>query len=147
MTSTINSFRGDYRFLSNFEYSPVMFDNVQYPTIEHAYQAAKTDDFSERHVIHDAQTPRAARKLGQLVKIRPDWDNVKADVMLGLLRQKFAIPHLAQLLDETGDAELIEGNTWGDVFWGVCDGVGKNWLGRLLMQVREENRKNNVVLG
>lgn len=63
-------------------------------------------------------------------------------VMLQLLRQKFlGDEELRRKLLRTGDAMLVEGNYWGDTYWGVCFGSGKNMLGKLLMQVREELRK------
>ncbi len=138
----ITDFRGPYRWLSNFQQVDVCLDGVVYPTTEHAYQAAKTLDRVKRDEIRRAETPGKAKRLGQLVALRPDWETVRVDIMLDLQRQKFAHGELrAQLLD-TQDAELVEGNTWGDRFWGVCDGRGLNWLGRLLMQVRNELRSS-----
>ena len=62
--------------------------------------------------------------------------------MLNVVRAKFdQHPDLAQKLLETGDEELVEGNTWGDRYWGVCGGKGKNMLGKILMRVREELRR------
>lgn len=58
--------------------------------------------------------------------------------MEDLLRQKFSKTPLRRLLLATGEAELIEGNTWGDTYWGVCHGVGQNHLGCLLMKIRGE---------
>ena len=135
---TIDTFEGEYRFLSNFHPAKVYLDGVEYRSTEHAYQAAKSLDQDERLRIKNAKSPADAKKLGRKVKLRKDWENIKLDVMLDLLRQKFEIPELRQLLIDTGDDELIEGNTWGDEFFGVCRGVGKNHLGRLLMQVRKE---------
>lgn len=79
---------------------------------------------------------------GREDEYRDDWYEIRVEIMLDLLRQKFAHPELRQMLLDTGDAELLEGNNWGDVFWGVDQdtGEGQNWLGRLLMQVREEIR-------
>jgi ribA/ribD-fused uncharacterized protein len=112
-----------------------------YPTVEHAYQAAKTLDQTERVVILAALSPGSAKRLGKTVTKRTDWDDItKINVMAVLLKQKFADPVTAHYLKETGDAELIEGNHWGDVFWGVCRGVGKNHLGRLLMEIRDTLR-------
>lgn len=133
----IDNFEGEFRFLSNFAPSVVHFDGMEFPSVEHAYQAAKTFDKDLRIKIRNAKTPNEAKKLGKKVKLRQDWDDVKIDVMLGLLEQKFAIPELHQLLLNTGDAELVEGNWWGDTFWGVCRGHGKNHLGKLLMTIRK----------
>lgn len=138
----IDSFETEpYRFLSNFWPAPVKLDGVEYPTVEHAYQAAKTFDPHQREVIRGLPKPGQAKRAGRAFKARPDWPAVKVDVMLDLLRQKFRRrSRLAHHLEITGDAELIEGNTWGDYFWGVCEGRGANALGNLLMKVRAENR-------
>lgn len=131
-------FDGEYRFLSNFSPAPVEYVGLKFPTVEHAYQAAKVDSQLLRYHISIAPTPSAARKLGQKVPLRPDWEAVKLDIMYGLLQQKFAEPTLRTKLLATGEAELVEGNWWGDTFWGVCGGVGQNQLGKLLMRLRAE---------
>lgn len=136
----IDNFKGEYRFLSNFHFVNVEMDGEIYPTTEHAYQAAKTLSEAERRAIREVKKPGDARKLGQLVKMRDDWEEIKFDVMLDLTRKKFQDTELARRLLATGDAELVEGNTWGDSCWGVCNGVGTNWLGKILMQVRNEIR-------
>lgn len=132
----IDSFSGPYRFLSNFYPAEVTFDGYKYPTVEHAYQAAKTDA-AHRALISLAKSPARAKQLGKKVPLRKDWEQVKIQVMLDLLYQKFRNhPDLQEMLLKTGTQELIEGNWWNDRFWGVCNGKGENWLGRLLMQVR-----------
>lgn len=133
----IESFQGEHRFLSNFWHVYVTYDGEVYPTVEHAYQAAKTLNPEFRKAICYATTGEAKR-MGRQVPMRPDWEAIKIDVMRDLLKQKFTEePELRELLLATGDAELIEGNTWNDYFWGVCNGNGQNWLGKLLMEVRE----------
>lgn len=122
---------GDNSFLSNFY-------KEDHLTLEHKFQAAKTDDPSWVARILLAPTPKEAKHLGRAAPMRASWDQEKKAVMLVLLRQKFSNEELRNKLLSTGDAELIEGNWWGDTYWGVCKGVGENWLGRLLMQVREE---------
>lgn len=136
----IASFLGPYRWLSNFHPAPVVLDGVTYPTVEHAFQAAKTLDPLERRRMLLQPNPGKVKRLGQRVRKRPDWKAVRLSVMFELLRQKFAHAPLRQALLETGDAVLIEGNVWGDVYWGQCGGVGQNHLGKLLMRVREEVR-------
>ena len=138
MMNAITSFTGQYRFLSNFYPAVVTLDGIECPTVEHAYQAAKTIYQHERATIIAAPTPGAAKRAGRRCTKREDWDEVKLQAMLTLLRKKFAHPALMEKLLATGDAELIEGNTWGDTYWGRCNGVGENHLGRLLMQVRAE---------
>lgn len=134
----IDSFSGDYRFLSNFWPSPLRYHGEWYPTVEHAFQARKTKNIDERRMIQSAASPALAKQLGRKVTLRANWDELKVDVMLALLRLKFKAPGLRQQLLATGNAELVEGNWWGDTTWGVCRGEGKNLLGKLLMQVRKE---------
>jgi ribA/ribD-fused uncharacterized protein len=134
----IDSFSGPYRFLSNFYPSPVKLGGVVYSTIEHAFQAAKTLDNTARLAIRDAATPGIAKRMGRTVALRLDWEKIKVEVMEGLVRQKFRRNPFRRWLLNTGEAELIEGNHWGDRFWGVCLGTGRNELGKVLMRVRSE---------
>ncbi len=138
----IEEFSGANRFLSNFWPVPngVIFERVSFPTVEHAYQAAKSlrrDDWL--HVAALAK-PGDAKRWGRLCEVRKDWDVVKITVMTDLVRQKFQQEPLRGMLLRTGAEELREGNTWNDVFWGVCSGRGENRLGKILMQVRRELR-------
>lgn len=133
----IDKFTGEYRFLSNFWPSPIYFEGEVYVSVEHAYQAAKTLDPVEREIIQGLIKPGSAKRAGRKSTIRPDWEEIKIDIMRGLLMTKFSWPGEQALLIKTGNAELIEGNWWGDRFWGVCEGVGENHLGKLLMEVRE----------
>jgi ribA/ribD-fused uncharacterized protein len=156
MPPIINNFMGQYRFLSNFAYGKVTFEGLDYPTTEHAFQAAKTLDPAQRKIIQQAATPGEAKKLGGpkekggIVTLRPDWDSGEKDaqiryiVMTYLVRQKFTNhPDLRRKLHATKDAILIEGNYWHDRVWGVCTcakhtGEGTNWLGEILMNIRAE---------
>lgn len=133
----IAAFDGRHGFLSNFFPSPIDWDGLLYPTVENAFQAAKTLDQERRRAFTDI-APSEAKQLGGLVPLRPDWDQVKLAVMLDLVRRKFEIPALARRLAATGDERLVNGNVWGDRFWGVCKGDGKNELGKILMVVRKE---------
>ena len=132
----ITSFSGSNRFLSNFWPCQVVLDDELYASVEHAYVAAKTLDLDLRHRIREYPTAGQVKRLGRQLTLRSDWESVKLDVMEELVSQKFTDPTLRALLLETGDAELVEGNHWGDVFWGVCKGVGQNHLGKILMKVR-----------
>lgn len=134
--STINEFQGEYRWLSNFWPANVVLDGVTYPSVEYAYVAAKTTDDSLRREVLACKTSGEAKRLGRKIKLRSDWDDVRLPIMRDLIRQKFAHPELSSRLISTGDAHIIEGNTWGDTFWGVCNGVGENNLGKIIMQVR-----------
>lgn len=134
----VKGFFDVWRFLSNFHYVDVVFDGVTYPTVEHAYQAAKTLD--SRSLFYTASEPKEARRLGQKVKLRPDWDTIKYSIMEDLVRQKFQRPDLKAKLLSTGNGYLEETNWWKDVYWGVCHGVGENNLGKILMKIRAELR-------
>ena len=141
----INSFSGDYAFLSNFYPSPipVLVDETELtfynaPTVEHYFQYMKTISDEEGHGILAATTPGEAKRLGRKSQLRPDWENVKVQVMRDALRLKFSNPQLKSKLLSTGNEFLVEGNHWNDTFWGVCEGKGRNMLGFLLMEIREE---------
>lgn len=135
---TITSFSGDYAFLSNFYGSKLTYEGIVYPTLEHAFQAAKTLDKNERLEVAKQISPGEAKLMGRKLHLRADWEDIKIDVMEAMLAIKFVYAStLGDLLVKTGDAELIEGNTWNDRFWGVCKGEGQNWLGKLLMKRRK----------
>lgn len=141
MPTRIKTFHGEAAFLSSFWAAPITFDGIEFPTVEHAYQAAKTLDFHRRYEISKIATPGQAKRAGQKVTLRPDWENIKEQIMLELVILKFMTHRkLRDLLLSTGHAELIEGNTWGDTYWGVCNGVGQNVLGKVLMLVRGQLR-------
>lgn len=136
--NVINSFHGSHSFLSNFYMHFVEFEGEMYPSVEHAYQAAKTVNEAERKNIRLAVTPGQVKKMGRRVTLQPGWDDIKDFIMHDLLRRKFRDPVLSKMLLETAPAKLVEGNGWGDRYWGVCGGQGKNMLGKLLMLVRKE---------
>jgi ribA/ribD-fused uncharacterized protein len=131
----IDSFRGEYEFLSNF------YVEENGMTAEHWFQALKAAGNGEQAAwVLDSPTPKEAKRRGRLVDLHPDWEDIKIGGMETVLRMKFSNPELKHKLLKTGDEELIEGNWWGDTFWGVCNGVGRNELGKLLMKLREEYR-------
>lgn len=132
----IDHFDGDYRFLSNFYPAPVFYEYDGYPTVEHAYQAAKTDDQNARGLIRISPTAGTAKRLGQKIKLKPDWHLHKRRVMEELLTQKFKAPALRAMLMATEGHDLIEGNYWGDTYWGIYNGKGHNHLGKILMSIR-----------
>lgn len=138
MKEPITAFQGAYRFLSNFAPCAVQYEGHWYRSTEAAYQAAKFPHLPDLQKQMRAATPGQTKRLSRTAERRPDWDDVKLGVMEHLLRQKFSIPGYQQQLLLTADAELIEGNTWNDTFWGVCRGRGQNNLGKLLMKIRAE---------
>jgi len=127
-------FRGEYFFLSNF--FPVEVFGQR--SVEHVYAAAKTLDAGWRKRILACDTPGQAKRLARKAPLREGWDAMKEDVMYKCLLYKFRHPELKAKLLATNDIEIVEENNWGDRYWGVCDGVGENRLGKLLMRVRDE---------
>ena len=146
----IVGFSGAYRFLSNFWTSEIMMHDLPYPSVEHAYQAAKALDPAARPRIRFAGSPAIAKRMGRLVPIRPDWENAKTAIMFALVRRKFSIPENALPLLATGNRQIFEVTTrWHDTVWGVVERAGKyhgaNRLGRILENVRAELRANHAV--
>lgn len=141
----IDKFKNEYSFLNNFYQSSIWINGKQYKTCEHAYQAHKTLDINVHELIRNSPDPMTAKKLGQAVQVRQDWNDVKVGLMKEFIKKKFEFPFLAELLIKTGDSKLIYGNTWNDKFWGVCRGEGENWLGKILEEVRQE-LKSKIVL-
>lgn len=138
----IDKFDGTpYAFLSNFYPCRIFYDGATYSCSENAFQATKTTDKSLRAPFSGEVSPYVTKKMGRKLVLRPDWEKIKDSVMYEILKIKFSIPDLREKLLATGDEELVEGNTWGDHYWGFCDGYGKNMLGKTLMRVRDEIRK------
>ena len=89
---------------------------------------------------------KEAKFAGRRVKLRPDWEYVKDDVMRSVIDAKFKNPELLDKLKSiTG--EICEDNTWNDAYWGKCNGVGENKLGQILMETRDKSLapKRNVI--
>jgi ribA/ribD-fused uncharacterized protein len=139
MENVINKFDNNYSFLSNFYPCNIEYDGLFYPSVENAYQASKTNDIELRKQFISITAGRAKR-MGLKLEIIDNWDNIKLSVMKHLLYLKFENPELREKLLSTGDKKLIEGNCWGDTYWGVCNGIGENNLGKLLMNLRERLR-------
>jgi len=137
----INKFQGYYRFLSNFWGCIVLYEGILYPSVEHAYQAAKsTDRPIRKQFVDDIMSPGQAKRKGNFIKLREDWEQKKVSIMEELVKDKFTRNEDLKIkLLNTGTAELQEGNYWGDTFWGIdlTTGKGENHLGKILMKVRE----------
>ncbi len=146
---TILNFNGDCHFLSNFAPSPMRLDLGTLGVwcvlnVEEVFQSAKAVDDKDAKWVLQAGKPWVAKRRGRSIRKRDDWDDIKIDVMRQYVTEKFKQnPDLAQKLLDTGDAILEEGNTWGDTFWGKVNGVGENWLGKILMEVRDGLSKSN----
>jgi len=144
----IKEFRGETKWLSNFS----KFPNGK--TVEHYYQAAKASNPSTRKYIAHLPSPGQAKRAGQVCAMIPGWEVKKYRVMYRLLLYKFRDPAIRQLLLDTEDQYLEEGNTWHDRCWGVCycsqcKGTGKNVLGKMIMLIRKNIRrtvKNDLML-
>ncbi|MBI1362811.1 MAG: DUF1768 domain-containing protein [Proteobacteria bacterium] len=150
--TVILAFRGDYAFLSNFAPCTVILPAegnlpaMIFNSTEQAYMAWKTLDLDVRKAIQ-AATPGEAKRMTHEdgFPLRPDYSDAgRLAIMLELNRQKYSIrnPELRKQLLATGHALLIEGNDWGDTFFGFSfiDGWGHNHLGRILMQIRDDIR-------
>jgi ribA/ribD-fused uncharacterized protein len=139
----INSFKGEYHFLSNFFPCEVLHRGITFISAEHAFQAAKARDEEERLWVASAPTPGNAKYRGKRVTIRPDWDTIKLQEMFTVVENKFSQPYLMQALMDTEMQPLVEGNYWHDQFWGSCmcpqhvNSEGKNYLGRILTYLRK----------
>ena len=136
MSEPISGFHKEYSFLSNFFSAPVEYCGYTFKNNEAAFQSMKcpgrAGDFC-------GLAPSEAKRLGRRVDLRDDWESVKNSIMYEVCRNKFTQnPELLKKLLETGDADLIEENTWGDRVWGVCHGSGENRLGQILMRIRSE---------
>jgi ribA/ribD-fused uncharacterized protein len=136
----VEEFRGEHYFLSNFYPAPILIRGIgMVATVEHAFQGFKTVDEEQMKKIMFASTPAQAKQFGKVVKLRDNWQEIKVEIMYSMVKLKFQThKDLREKLLFTGDAVLIEGNTWGDKYWGVCEGEGKNMLGIISMKVREE---------
>ena len=123
MGIVIDSFRGENFYLSNFYEVPVTYGGITFRNNEAAFQAQKCEDPGTRKEFAHLN-PSEAKKKGRHVKLRPDWEDVKTDIMRGIVQAKFAQNHdLADKLLSTGDAVLEE---------------GENRLGRILMDTRRK---------
>lgn len=142
----IGEFQKEYRFLSNFYPCSFKWRGVTWPTVEHAYQAAKNP--ASMDMIRKQSSPGKAKKVARLFKPIPEWENKKLEIMEELVRIKFNMPRFKDRLKATGDAILTEGNYWHDNFWGNCICreclaiPGLNHLGKILMKVRDEISKD-----
>lgn len=139
----VTSFRGNYYFLSNMFPHLITFNGITYRCVESAFQAQKEPSRAKEFQFLNGFE---ARRLGRKVNLRPDWESIKLSLMKSLLEIKFSDKTLKKQLQSTGSEKLMEGNTWGDTYWGVTpQGLGLNHLGELLMEIRKSLPKGNVI--
>ena len=144
MKEVISSFKGKYKFLSNFYPVFVYYEGIRFPSVEHAFQAAKSDDIEIRKLFAIAPTAKEAKRFGKQVKLTEGWDTKKIFIMKSLLEQKFKNEPMKSMLLNTGDSILIEGNNHRDKFWGQVKGEGNNMLGKLLMEIRDDLKRKEA---
>lgn len=142
MIPEIKGFKDEYAWLSNFFPSTVWWEGVPFPTVEHAYQAAKSEDVDVHLTIAELSSPGLAKKEGRSILLREDWEDIKEEVMYDLCNQKFKSSNFKEKLLNTKNSYLEETNNWNDTFWGVCKGQGENKLGKTIMRIRAEISKN-----
>lgn len=132
-----------YGEFSNFAHYPIKLKGKVWQTSEHYFQAHKFEGTAYKDKIRKAPNPMKAAEMGRTrkVKIRPNWDSIKDNVMYEAVKAKFLqYPELQKLLLDTKEATIIE-HTENDDYWGDGgNGKGKNKLGKILMKVREELR-------
>lgn len=134
----IDKFTGKNHYLSNFHTSKIEYKGLTYQNAEAAFQAQKDPKRKEEFID---LPPNKAKALGRSVKLRSDWNKVRVIIMFEIVESKFMQnKDLQAKLLETGEKALIEGNDWGDTFWGTCNGKGMNQLGKILMLVRSDIR-------
>jgi ribA/ribD-fused uncharacterized protein len=144
----IVAFSGKYQFLSNFYLAPVSTQDLLFPSVEHAFQFSKIVKPTKEEInffTSPGTHPANAKHRGKTVELRPDWEEVKIEVMTALVKDKFLpTKGLADWLVKTAPEKLIHGNSHGDVFWGMTFSsyknmmVGENHLGKILMGVRTD---------
>ena len=156
----ITKFQGRWFFLSNFYPCEIEHKGIKYPSVEHYYVAMKVTEIQLLNGVHytagdfrelicKIKLPADVKKIGQRLKVRKDWDEKRLGFMEYAIKEKFKNDELANLLLQTGNMPIVEGNWWHDNFWGSCScpkcgNNGDNNLGRLLMETREQLRQQNV---
>lgn len=137
----IYRFRGNYNWLSNFYPVKIKLKDIVYPSVENAYQSMKNNNIYWKHYCRD-NSPKDVKIKSKTIKIRKNWDNIKIKCMEFCLIQKYQQEPFKTLLKKTKNENILEGNDWGDSFWGVDLTVnpnyGENNLGRLIMDIRKK---------
>lgn len=140
----INVFDQNYAFLSNFYPCKINWEGRTYKSSEAAYQSAKCRNVSNRNLFINLNAAQAKR-LGRKIHIDPNWDEYKDEIMYEICLAKFTQNEdLKEQLIKTYPSLLVEGNTWGDTYWGKCNGQGRNKLGKILMKIRDEFINKNI---
>lgn len=143
----IKEFRGEYAWLSNFYAVKIILLDVEYASVEHAYMSAKSDDPEWKFYCQNTIEAGKVKTASRQIKIKDNWEDIKINVMFECLIKKFEQEPFRTKLIETGDKFIMEGNWWGDEFWGVNlkNNKGKNYLGKLITTIRN-NLKNETYI-
>lgn len=132
-------FRDEYAFLSNMYYTKIPYEGLIYPSVENAYQASKCINEKDK-ISFQTYTPVEAKRAGKKVQMKEDFNDNRIKIMQELIDIKFINnTNLAQRLTSITEP-IIEENTWNDTFWGICNGIGENNLGKCL-----ENTKQKIM--
>ncbi len=131
-------FKDKYDYLSNMYPCPVkvMINNnvYEFKCSESVYQACKCPERIEEFVNLNGYE---AKKLGKRVKLRPDWEELKFGFMYAVVKAKFDQNKFLGLRLKSLKGDIVEENTWNDTYWGICNGIGDNNLGKILMDLRD----------
>lgn len=147
----ILGFDGEYKFLGNDYPCSVVAWGVNFPSVDHAYQAGKTTSQSERELIRSRPTALAAWQAGQALRRHRHWHSERVKLMISLLKIKFADPELKGKLLATGGAELVfihyKDSWWGRLSYHTPP-LGGNRLGIALQDVRKfyQPFKRNILV-
>lgn len=140
----INQFRGEYNWLSNMYSCDIMFDGHLFKSVENAYMASKNVENRDWFQFCLNNPPNICKKESKNILLRADWEKVKVKIMYGFLEQKFKQEPFKTKLLTTKNENIVEGNYWGDSFWGVDlkqnPNIGENFLGRSIMDIRKKLR-------
>lgn len=133
----ITEFQNEFRWLSNFAPVKIVLDGIEFPSIEHAFMSAKSDDKEwKKFCSNPKNNAGVVKRLGRRITLKDNWDEL--NVMAECVKQKFNQEPFRTKLLETGTQNIQEGNRWNDKFWGVClkTNKGENHLGKLIMEIR-----------
>jgi len=134
----IQAFTGPYSNFSNFAPCKIELWGLFYPSVEHAYQSAKSDGAEWKVFCQNTDNAGKVKRASHSVQLVANWEELKVQLMRYLVWQKFNQEPFKTLLLSTGNEYIQEGNWWNDTFWGVNlkTGMGKNVLGNILMEIR-----------
>ncbi len=139
--NNIKGFFDEYRWLSNMHDCAILFMGLGFNSTEAAYQACKNTNIVIAKQFQN-MTGLQAKNYSNNITVRKDWPKIKYNIMAQLIFQKFLLHlPLREMLLDTGDKYIEETNYWKDTYWGVCDGVGENNLGKIIMATREYFKK------